>query len=151
MRIVTIDHDQESFRFRIPTKKDWEDLTEYLMPLLKPGSIVTLSGPLGAGKTTFVQVLAKRLGVKKNPSSPTFALMRAYALPGHRTIKRLLHVDAYRIESERELMVLDLDEELADGKTIAVIEWPEKIEQWLMKKKVFQVKIALEVDENEEE
>ncbi len=79
MRIVTIDHDQESFRFRIPTKKDWEDLAEYLMPLLKPGSIVTLSGPLGAGKTTFVQVLAKRLGVKKNPSSPTFALMRAYA------------------------------------------------------------------------
>lgn len=151
MRIVTIDHDQESFRFRIPTKKDWGDLAEYLTPLLKPGSIVTLSGPLGAGKTTFVQILAKRFGVKKNPSSPTFALMKTYALPGHRTIKRLLHVDAYRLETERELMALDLDEELSDGKTIVVIEWPEKIETWLAGKAVFQVKIALEVDPNEED
>lgn len=131
MRLVTVTHGQDCFRFSVPEVKDWNDLADYLAERLKPGSVVALSGPLGAGKTTFVQALAQKLGVKKMPQSPTFSLMRSYPIPGKKLIKRLLHVDAYRIEEAREILALDLDHELADGKTAIVIEWPEKIGSWI--------------------
>lgn len=133
MRTVTVDHGQDSFRFSVPTAGHWNELAGYLLTKLQPGDVIALSGPLGAGKTTFVQTLAKTLGIKKVPPSPTFALMRSYPIIKRGKIKRLLHVDAYRIESERELLALDLDEELSDKKTVAVIEWPEKIPGWIQK------------------
>lgn len=143
MRLVTVTHGQDCFRFSVPEVKDWRDLADYLVERLKPGDIVTLSGQLGAGKTTFVQAFAKKLGVKKMPQSPTFTLMRSYAIPGRKSIKRLLHVDAYRIESDRELLALDLDEELSDGKTMLVLEWPENVRSWLQKKPVIAVTIKV--------
>jgi len=94
--------------------------------------ILALSGALGAGKTTCVQHLAKTLGIRKTPQSPTFALLRAYRLPQPvNGISRLVHVDAYRIDDERDLLPLDLDAELADGKTLIVIEWAENMQKWL--------------------
>lgn len=143
MRIVTVTHGQDCFRFSIPEVKDWRDLAEYVVARLKPGDIVALSGSLGAGKTTFVQALAKKLGVKKMPQSPTFTLMRSYPIPGRKSITRLLHVDAYRIESARELLALDLDEELADGKTALVLEWPENVQSWIEKKQVIAIAIKV--------
>lgn len=128
-------------RFRIPKAEDWGELSEHLITKLKPGDIIALAGPLGAGKTTFVQALSHSLGIKKVPLSPTFALMRSYSISKRGKIQRLLHVDAYRIETERELLALDLDEELADGKTVLIIEWPEKISGWLKKKKYIDIKI----------
>lgn len=131
MRTVTLSHDPDCFRFSVPNVAAWKDVADYLVPKLKPGDIITLSGPLGAGKTTFVQTLAKEIGVKREPQSPTFALMRSYPVTGKGKVKRIVHVDAYRIEHERELLALDLDEELADGKSILVLEWPEKIPGWI--------------------
>ncbi|MBU1448962.1 tRNA (adenosine(37)-N6)-threonylcarbamoyltransferase complex ATPase subunit type 1 TsaE, partial [Patescibacteria group bacterium] len=55
--------------------------------------------------------------------------------------KRLVHVDAYRIEHPSEILALDLDEELADGKTAVAIEWPENIKGWLKRKKTIRVDI----------
>ena len=130
MRIVTLKHGKDCKRFRVPTEKDWGELVEYVAEQIKPGDILALSGELGAGKPTFVQSLARELGVKKNTPSPTFALMRAYAVR-HPSIKRLIHVDAYRIENERDFVALDLDEEIADGISAVVIEWPENIKKWL--------------------
>lgn len=142
MRTVTLTHGQDEFRFRIPSEHDWDALADYVIGKMKPGDVIALSGPLGAGKTTFVQALAKKLGIKKVPQSPTFALMRSYALPKKGPVRRLLHVDAYRIESERELLALDLDEELADGKTVLVVEWPEKMQGWIgAQKQVFSIVI----------
>ncbi|MEO5927624.1 MAG: tRNA (adenosine(37)-N6)-threonylcarbamoyltransferase complex ATPase subunit type 1 TsaE [Patescibacteria group bacterium] len=133
MRTVTLSHGQDCFRFSVPTVAAWKDVADYLVPKLKPGDIVTLSGPLGAGKTTFVQILSKEFGVKREPQSPTFALMRSYPITKKGKIKRIVHIDAYRIEHERELLALDLDEELADGKSVLVIEWPERISAWLLR------------------
>jgi tRNA threonylcarbamoyladenosine biosynthesis protein TsaE len=128
--------------FSIKSLADWDTLAQTIAPDLKAGSILALSGPLGAGKTTFVQALARALGSKDKPKSPTFALMRIYRLK-HPKLKRLIHVDAYRIENENDLLVLNLDEELAEPGTILAIEWPENIEKWLRTKKVLHMGIAV--------
>jgi tRNA threonylcarbamoyladenosine biosynthesis protein TsaE len=142
MRNVTLIKDKHRKQFKIPSEKDWGELAEQVAAGLEPGHIVAVSGPLGAGKTTFVQALAKALGIKKNIQSPTFALMRSYPIPKRDELKRLLHVDAYRIEDERDLLPLDLDQELADGQTALVLEWPEKIKNWIDRKPSIQINIA---------
>lgn len=134
MRTATIITDKQRQQFKIPSEQDWGELADFVAAQLKAGDIVAIKGRLGAGKTTFVQALAKALGIKKNIQSPTFALMRSYPIPKRGELKRLLHVDAYRIEDERDLLPLDLDQELADGRTALVLEWPEKIKNWVGKK-----------------
>ncbi len=122
-------------KFTLRTVADWERVVLFLLPRLHPGDILALSGPLGAGKTTFVQHLAKELGIPKTPQSPTFSLVRSYRLPKSiNGISRLVHVDAYRIEDERDLLPLDLDAELADQKTLLAVEWPERVPNWLLQK-----------------
>ncbi|MFA5129853.1 MAG: tRNA (adenosine(37)-N6)-threonylcarbamoyltransferase complex ATPase subunit type 1 TsaE [Patescibacteria group bacterium] len=114
----------------IPTTTDWNSVAREIVAKLNDGDILTLSGPLGAGKTTFVQALAQALGSEKLPKSPTFSMLRTYSISGN-GLSRLLHVDAYRIENEIDLITLDLDEELLIPGTILVIEWPEHIPAWL--------------------
>jgi tRNA threonylcarbamoyladenosine biosynthesis protein TsaE len=81
--------------------------------------VVTLSGSLGSGKTTLVQCLAKHLGVTSRVISPTFTLMKIYYLPKG----RLLHVDAYRLNTFQDL---GLEDETGND-TLTMIEWPEKV------------------------
>lgn len=89
---------------------------------LKPGSVIALMGDLGAGKTCFVQGLAKALEVPKKfyVNSPTFTILNIYkgSLP-------IYHFDFYRLTSETEALDLGLEEYLY-GDGISVIEWAEK-------------------------
>jgi len=140
-RKVTIKSGKTAARFTVRELNDWQAVADNLVQRLKPGAIVTLSGPLGAGKTTLVQYLAKTLGAPKRAISPTFALMRIYKVRNLDTIRRLVHVDAYRIENEKDLVVLDLDEEMLEPGTVVLIEWPEMIRTWLKTKKSIAVKI----------
>jgi tRNA threonylcarbamoyladenosine biosynthesis protein TsaE len=92
---------------------------------LGPGSVVALTGELGAGKTRFVQGLARGLGVPTRATSPTFVLVNEYRgrLPVH-------HVDLYRIDSVREAEDLGLEELFAsDG--VTVVEWADRAEPLL--------------------
>jgi len=114
----------------IPTSEDWNIVAREIAARLKDGDILTLAGPLGAGKTTFVQALAIALGAERLPKSPTFSMLRTYQISAN-GLSRLLHVDAYRIENEIDLIPLDLDDELCIPGTILVIEWPENILGWL--------------------
>lgn len=102
---------------------------------LKPGDIVTLQGDLGSGKTTFTQGLGKALGITKPITSPTFLLVKTYTID-RGPIKRLNHVDLYRIEKESEISGLGLQEMLAEEGAITVIEWPEKMGSLLPEKKI---------------
>lgn len=86
--------------------------------LLTAGDVVVLSGPLGAGKTTFVQGLAQELDVQGSVTSPTFVVSRVHKPKS--TGLALVHVDAYRLTSQSDLVDLDLD---ATKNAVFVIEW----------------------------
>lgn len=105
---------------------------------LKGGSVVCLYGELGAGKTTFVQGLARGLGIKNRIISPSFIIVRRYDL-GLRNkdlkIKHFYHIDLYRLENENGLEGLGLDEILDDKKSIIAVEWAEKLGKKLPKKR----------------
>ena len=88
-------------------------------------TFVALSGELGAGKTTFVQTLAKELGVKEIVQSPTYVLMKRYDI-SYRQFRALIHIDLYRLEKPEELVALQLDTVLNDPHNLICIEWPER-------------------------
>ncbi len=97
-----------------------------LLPRKDSATIVALSGDLGSGKTTFVQAVAKILGVTENITSPTFVLIKSYTLnASHFTL--LYHIDAYRLKNGEEIKKLGWQEMLADPKNIIFIEWPENV------------------------
>lgn len=95
-------------------------------------TLVTLSGELGAGKTAFTKAAARALGVEETVNSPTFVLEKIYLLPhkvGHpmSDFVRLIHIDAYRLESGADLAPLGFDELMQDAGNLILLEWPEKV------------------------
>lgn len=135
MRHVSLSWPGGSRNFELAAVEDWKAVADAIRPLLAPGMVVALEGPLGAGKTTFSQVFAASLGVVRELQSPTFALMRSYPVPAAGAVKRIIHVDAYRIEDPKEWTVLDVDEELADGRSILLLEWPERVGDWVARRR----------------
>jgi tRNA threonylcarbamoyladenosine biosynthesis protein TsaE len=106
----------------VPTAADMRRLGQRLAALLRPGDLVVLTGPLGAGKTTLVQGIGHGLGVRGPVTSPTFVIARVHpALDG--TGPALVHADAYRLGSRAEVDDLDLDADLASS--VTVVEWGE--------------------------
>ncbi|RDE07395.1 tRNA (adenosine(37)-N6)-threonylcarbamoyltransferase complex ATPase subunit type 1 TsaE [Sphingomonas aracearum] len=93
-----------------------------LAAVLATGDVVTLSGPLGAGKTSIARGLLAALGLAGEAPSPTFAIVQPYAPPEVRVA--VLHVDLYRVEEPEELEELGLDDALYDS--ALVVEWPER-------------------------
>lgn len=96
-------------------------LAQRLALILTPGDVIALSGPLGAGKTTFVRGLARGSGSPDPVASPTFVLVRNY-----RGRIPLAHVDLYRLNRAPELRDLGLDELLDAG--AVVVEWGDRLE-----------------------
>jgi len=88
---------------------------------LRAGDLILLTGPLGAGKTTFVRGLARGAGSEAQVASPTFQLVRIYS--GR---VQLAHVDLYRVKAAGELADLGLDELIDEG--AVVVEWGDRIE-----------------------
>ena len=103
---------------------------------IQAGDIITLTGDLGAGKTTFTQGFAKGLGITNRIISPTFIISRKYEIKRKsQTIKIFYHIDLYRMVSEKDLHSIGLEEILGDKNTVVVIEWPEKMGSLLPKKR----------------
>lgn len=96
---------------------------------------MALSGDLGSGKTTFTQGLAEGLGIRDNITSPTFVLMKSYKLPA--ISYKLIHIDAYRMDSEQDALSIGITDYLREPNTICVIEWPEIIEKLLPKNTIW--------------
>ncbi|MEO7692192.1 MAG: tRNA (adenosine(37)-N6)-threonylcarbamoyltransferase complex ATPase subunit type 1 TsaE [Sphingomonas sp.] len=93
-----------------------------LAGLAAPGDVITLAGPLGAGKTSIARGLLAALGLAGEAPSPSFAIVQPYAPPEVQI--PVLHVDLYRIENPDEIEELGLDEALADS--LLIVEWPER-------------------------
>lgn len=100
---------------------------------LKSGDVVLLYGDLGAGKTTFVQGLAKGLNISDRILSPTFVLHRAHRIPKS-GIKTLNHIDLYRIENPADIKSLGLEEVVNEDDSITVIEWANRLSDFKQKK-----------------
>ncbi|MDR8408766.1 tRNA (adenosine(37)-N6)-threonylcarbamoyltransferase complex ATPase subunit type 1 TsaE [Nonomuraea sp. NPDC005501] len=94
---------------------------------LRPGDLVVLSGPLGAGKTTLVQGIAEGLKVRGPITSPTFVIARVHPSLGQGP--PLVHADAYRLGGDLEVDDLDLDASLEDS--VTVVEWGEGLVEGL--------------------
>lgn len=94
--------------------------------------LITCTGGLGAGKTSFVQALGELCGVMRI-SSPTYAYVQAYPISGQALVpdvSRLIHFDLYRLSSEDAFFSLGFEEHFSSGALIC-IEWPEKIKKFL--------------------
>jgi tRNA threonylcarbamoyladenosine biosynthesis protein TsaE len=103
--------------------------------------ILLFFGKMGAGKTTLIKAIAKKLGVEENLSSPTFSIVNEHFLK----VGKLYHFDFYRIKSEEELMDLGIEEMLESGDW-CLIEWPEKAKNILQLKTT---KIFINTNNNE--
>lgn len=97
---------------------------EEFAALLAPGDVVLLTGALGAGKTTFVQGVARGLGVTDRVTSPTFTMVHEHACHNDRGVATLQHADLYRIESLDEALDLAIGE-LVEESAVALVEWGE--------------------------
>jgi tRNA threonylcarbamoyladenosine biosynthesis protein TsaE len=99
----------------LPTVDDTFAFGARLASVLKPGDLIILNGPLGAGKTALVQGIGAGLGVEGTVTSPTFVIARVHKGP-----LPLVHVDAYRL-GDFEIDDLDLDASVEDS--VTVVEW----------------------------
>ena len=106
-----------NLQHQLPTPEATHALGRTLAGILRPGDLVVLAGPLGAGKTALTQGIGAGLGVREPVTSPTFVIARV-----HRDGRiPLVHVDAYRLVSVADVDDLDLD--AAAGDAVTVVEW----------------------------
>jgi tRNA threonylcarbamoyladenosine biosynthesis protein TsaE len=130
----------------IHISKSLEETTEiakgFLSNIAKNGESKTVAfyGDLGAGKTTFIQALAKEMGIEEPTTSPTFVIQKSYKptlkldqFGQAKYFDTLIHIDAYRLESGEELSKLRFEETLKLPKTLICIEWPSNVESVLPK------------------
>ena len=123
--------------------EDTRRLGERLGALIEAGDIVLLSGELGAGKTVFVQGIARGLGFDGSVSSKSFVLLGEY--PGRLT---LYHADLYRLEDPEQVQDLALDEISAGG--VLVVEWPERAGAGVLPEEHLRIEFEV-MDENKRE
>lgn len=137
MKKIITNSEQETFDFACQFAKN-----------LKGGEVIGLEGELGAGKTIFCKGLAAGLEIKQNVTSPTFVVMKIYDVKNHKTLKKLCHVDAYKI-TEADLIPLGIQEYLRKDDSVVIIEWVNNIEKKISKL-VTKITI-LQKDENSRE
>ena len=133
------------------TKNVAEILLRKISAPQNSATLITLSGDLGAGKTTFTQQIGELLGIKEKINSPTFVISKKYQIKSKKfPWKNLIHIDAYRLEREEDLELIGLLDDLKKAENLIFLEWPEMIEKWLPKKNRFDVKLKY-IDENTRE
>ncbi len=117
--------------FYTNTEAETLALAESFANRLSGGEVICLRGDLGAGKTVFSKGLCKALGVTEHVSSPTFCLVNEYQGENF----PIYHFDLYRIEDIDELYEIGFSE-FTGGEGIAIIEWPQRAEEMLPKKRM---------------
>jgi len=115
--------------FTSKTLKETEAIARDFLETLAPSPIATvvaLEGDLGAGKTAFTKAVGEILGVEENMHSPTFVIMKVYGID-FKGFRKLIHIDAYRIEKESELLHLGWEEMIKERENLIFIEWPSNV------------------------
>lgn len=154
---TTVSTIQEAERARVMSKKTYisssdkktREIARKFADNLKVGDVVCLYGDLGFGKTTFTKGIAEGLGISTRIISPTFTIIREHAVKNHESrIMKLVHVDLYRVENEKQIAELGIEEILADQSSIKILEWAKKAHDLLPKKR-WEVRFELAEKENE--
>lgn len=117
------------------TPQETKQLAKDLVSSFQGGEAITLQGELGSGKTTFTQGLAEALGIVQRVNSPTFLISKSYATASDK-VKKLYHIDLYRLQNVKEVEELGIKELLSDKQAVTVIEWPERLGKLLPKKRI---------------
>jgi len=102
----------------------------------KKAFIIALEGNLGSGKTTFTQGIAKSLGIKEKILSPTFVILKKFAICNSQ-FKNFYHIDCYRIEKVTEILNLGFKKIISNPQNIVTIEWPNRIKKNIPKEVVW--------------
>lgn len=121
-----------------------QKLAENFSKKIKKGDFIALYGDLGSGKTTFVQGVAKGLGITKRILSPTFTIVRQYKIKNQKSkikntdqkLKMFYHIDLYRTQTVLDIKSLGMKEILADRNNVVFIEWAEKMQNLLPKERI---------------
>ncbi len=132
-RTLTISKGKKSIAHGIQSLKQTARIARELAHKLQGGDVLALQGNLGAGKTTFTQLLAKELGIRGRVTSPTFVIMNIYDVRNKEArlngVRHLCHIDAYRMEDATKLQAIGADEYIGRHDTITVIEWAERVRE----------------------
>lgn len=110
------------------TQADLATIAKKILESCKDVQVITLSGTLGAGKTTLAIELLRQLGVEGEMQSPTYTYMQMYKNDGG---KKFYHFDLYRLQDKNAFLFAGFDEFLYQSNSLAIIEWPEIIESLL--------------------
>lgn len=116
-------------KFLSKSREETKEIANKFLETLTTGetaTVVALQGDLGAGKTTFTQEVGKLLGIEENMHSPTFVIEKIYSID-YKNFKNLIHIDAYRLEKESELLHLGWQEIIKEKENLIFIEWPERV------------------------
>lgn len=136
-------------KFISRNERETIDFAKNFAQNLKGGEVIALSGDLGAGKTAFTKGLAEYFQIKQKITSPTFVFMKVYDTKKLKDIKKLVHVDAYRLDDKQDFSPIGIQEYLGDKNVVSVIEWPERLKKIIPKNSL---KIQLKyLDENSRE
>ena len=110
-------------------EKETEDKAKNFASLIvgfKNSLLINLIGNLGAGKTTFVRGLIQELGFDEFVKSPTFTIVESYESDN----LKVFHFDLYRIEDDKELQAIGVEDYLTEENAITLVEWPEKSKRY---------------------
>lgn len=127
--------------FQSDSSQKTEEIGAEIARKISGGDVVLLYGELGAGKSALAKGLAKGLGVKNKVLSPTFTLMNVYETTKDKKVKTFVHIDTYRLKNEQELLDIGAEDFVGQPDCVSVIEWPEKIENFLKNKKTIKINI----------
>jgi tRNA threonylcarbamoyladenosine biosynthesis protein TsaE len=114
------------------TEKQTLNLGKKLAKSFNGGEVVALIGNLGSGKTVLAKGIAEGLGIKGHVTSPTFVLLKPYVVKGD-NIKKLVHIDAYRLTSGRDMEAIGATEFFDRDDCVTIVEWADRVKDILPK------------------
>ncbi len=113
---------------KIATTKEIDCAADEFVRLLDDRTVIAFRGEMGAGKTTFISALCRRLGVEDIANSPSFAIINEYR--SNTTAELIYHFDFYRLETEDEAEEIGTTDYFDSG-ALCLVEWPERVESLL--------------------
>ena len=135
--------DKNAEVFYASTPQDFTEIVPHLLSRFLQRRKITLTGEIGAGKTTLVQAVGKVLGVRERIVSPTFSIVNEYSYPTLSGGEKLIHhLDLYRLRTEHEAIDMGIEEYL-NSDHLCFIEWPQLVDA-LLPNGVLQLHLTVE-------